>query len=169
MSECGPEMMREHEQRITSTEARTEEAHGRINSLVDLIKDFTVEMRESNKNISALVLEVRSLTEKMVFVAKATEKHEEDISDIKDNMETKDTVLKLYDKIEALENGYKKGQDAIMTQLRKQEEYLQEHKLEPAREALANQQALKKWLLVGFGSIVLTIVSTAALFIIFGK
>ena len=169
MSECGPEMMREHEQRITSTEASTKEAHGRINSLVDLIKDFTVEMRESNKNTAALVLEVRSLTEKMVFVAKATEKHEEDISSIKDNMETKDTVLKLYERIEEYGRDYKNGLEAIMTELRKQKEDLQEHKLEPAKEALANQQALKKWLLVGFGSILLSIATTAALIIAFGK
>lgn len=176
MSDCSPEMMREHERRITTTETRAEEAHQRINSLVDLIKDFTIEMRssnsnisESNRNISELVTEVRTLAEKMSYVAKATEKHESDISDIKDNMETKDTVLKLYTKIEASDNEHKKGLDGIMTQLRKQNDDLEQHKLEPAREALANQNALKKWLLIGFGSIILTIASTAIMLIIFGK
>ena len=169
MSDCSPDMMREHEHRITATEQRTNEAHERITGVVELIRDFTIEMRASNKNISELVLEVRTLTEKISYVAKATEKHEDDISDIKDNMETKDTVLKLYTKIEASEQEYRKGIDAIMTELRKQETDLEEHKLEPAREALASQKALQKWLLVGFGSIILTIVSTAVVFVIFGK
>jgi uncharacterized protein YukE len=169
MDECNPELMREHERRITCTEQRTAEAHERINGLVSLIKDFTVEMRESNKNISELVTEVRTLTQEIGFVAKATEKHEEDIASIKDNMETKDTVLKLYQRLEATDLKYEKGLDAIMANLRETEEELRKYKLEPAMEALAAQKALRKWLIVGFGSILLTVISTAVILLIFNK
>ncbi len=169
MDECNPELVREHEHRITHTEQRTAEAHERINGIVALIKEFTVEMRESNKNISELVTEVRTLTHEIGYLAKATEKHEEDISSIKDNMETKDTVLKLYQRMEAADLDQKKGLDAIMKKLRDTEEELQKHKLEPAMEALAGQKALKKWMIVGFGSILLSIISTAVMLIIFNK
>jgi chromosome segregation ATPase len=167
MDDCSPELVREHERRITCTEQRTQEAHERINGLVSLLKEFTVEMRASNKNISELVTEVRTLTHEIGFVGKATEKHEEDIASIKDNMETKDTVLKLYQRLEATDLKYEKGLDAIMEKLRTTEEEFENHKLEPAMEALNAQKSLKKWLIVGFGSILLTIVSTAVLAIIF--
>ncbi len=167
MEECNPEMMREHERRITEAEQSTGSAHHRINSLVDLIKDFTVEMRSSNKNIADLVTGVAALTKEVSYVAKATDRHEEDIASIKDNMETKDTVLKLYDKIESSNDEYKKGQDLVMKMLRGQKEEFEEHKREPADQALANQRALFKWLIVGFGSILLSIASTAAAILIF--
>jgi len=167
MDECNPEMIREHERRITETEQSTGSAHQRINSLVDLIKDFTIEMRSSNKNIADLVSGVAALTKEVSYVAKASDRHEADIASIKDNMETKDTVLKLYDKIERSNEEQKKGQDAFMNLLRKQKEEFEQHKKEPAEQAFANQKALIKWLLVGFGSVLLSIVTTAVAFFIF--
>lgn len=171
---CDQNLMREHERRITETEKNAENAHERINEVVALVKEFTVEMRESNKNIAAgnmnvaeLVAEVKALTKEISFVAKATEKHEEDIADIKDNMETKDTVLKLYTKIEDANIEYKKGQDAVMKLLRQQETALEEHKAEPAKEALAHQKALVKWLIAGFGTIVISILTLAITMVIF--
>jgi len=167
MEECNPEMMREHERRITETEQSAGSAHHRINSLVELIKDFTVEMRSSNKNIADLVTGVAALTKEVSYVAKATDRHEEDIASIKDNMETKDTVLKLYDRIEHSNEEHKKGQDALMNLFRTHKEEFEQHKKEPAEQAFANQKALIKWLLVGFGSVLLSIVTTAVALFIF--
>lgn len=174
--ECGPEMMREHERRITEACASATSAHERINGVVVLIRDFTIEMRESNKNISEsnknisdLVVEVRGLTKEVSYVSKATNKHEDDITEIKDNMETKDTVLKLYDRIEAATEEYRKGQDGVMALLRKNEKDLKDHKDEPALQALESQNAIRRWLLTGFGGIIFAIITMAATILIFNK
>lgn len=165
---CTPELVREHERRITQNTENNEHLSSRVDSVITLVNEFTVEMRESNKNISELVTSVKVLTGEISHVVKATDKHEDDIAEIKDNMETKDTVLKLYNKIEDSNAEYKRGQDVVMKSIREQKTTLEEHMNEPAKEALANQKALQKWLLVGFGSIILTVVTTAVVMIVFG-
>jgi len=156
--ECYPELAREHERKIADIYHSTERAHGRIDSITDLIKDFTGEMRASNSNINAMVLQVTLLTEQIKHVVEATKRHEEDIESIKDNMETKDTVLKLYNKVEDSNSKHEKGMDAIMDKLRQTEKSIEDHKMEPAIEALEERKALeksiKRWLVVLVGTIV---------------
>ena len=136
---------------LASLDASTKSAHLRINGLVELIQDFTIEMRESNKNIGNMVNQVGILTEQIKHVIESTKRHDDDISDIKDNMETKDTVFALYQKIENSNEEHKKGMDAIMSTLREtkdeldtHKQALEEHKREPEKEALAREKAMKK-------------------------
>lgn len=157
---CGPDVQLTHEQRITEATQIAKSAHNRINEVVSLIREFTVEMRDSNKNISELVGEVKVLTNAISTITKATEKHEDDIADIKDNMETKDTVLKLYDRMKETDNQYKEG-------LEKLQKRIDDHELEPARDALKAQQAIKRYFIAGFGSIILTIITSAVMLLIF--
>ncbi|MCF8018201.1 MAG: hypothetical protein K9L62_02260 [Vallitaleaceae bacterium] len=155
---CGPDLPREHERRITEATHSADRAHSRIDGLVELFKDFTGEMRESNSNINAMVTQVTLLTEQIKHIVEATKRHEEDIESIKDNMETKDTVLKLYNKVEDSNSKHEKGMDAIMEKLRQTEKAIEDHKMEPAIEALAERKALEKsiknWLVVLVGTIV---------------
>lgn len=158
MEGCSPEMMREHERRITETEQSTSSAHKRVDGVVILIQDFTLEMRESNKNIREMVSQVGILTAEIKHVVEATKRHDEDIETIKDNMETKDTVLNLYKKIECSDEKHEKGMDAIMGILRTQQAEFDEHKREPEKKAYEREQAFKKWIVAGIGSIILTVI-----------
>lgn len=165
--ECTPGTMREHERRITSAERDVASAHERITASAELIKEFTIEMRASNKNIAELVTGVKTLTIEVRHITTSVAKHESDIQTIKNNMETKDTVLKLYGKIESSDGEYKKGLDAVMAKLRSQEEKLDAHTEEPARQALADQKAIKTWLFAGFGSVLVAIMTAAIMFVLF--
>lgn len=165
--QCGNEIQLTHEQRITEAHELSKSAHQRINEVVSLIRDFTVEMRESNKNISELVGSVKVLTNEMSNIAKATEKHEDDITDIKDNMETKDTVLRLYDRMKETDIEYKKGMETLMKSITDQQTRLENHELEPAKQALAAQKAIRSYFIAGFGSIFLAIVTTGIMLVIF--
>jgi chromosome segregation ATPase len=154
MESCSPEMMREHERRITETEQSNKSAHKRVDGIVKLIQDFTTEMRESNKNIGDMVNQVGILTAEIKHVVEATKRHDEDIETIKDNMETKDTVLNLYKKIECSDEKHEKGMDAIMGILRQQQAEFDEHKREPEKEAYQREKSLKKWLVGAVGAII---------------
>jgi len=160
--DCNQEMMLDHEGRITKAQESADSAHKRVNEIALLIKDFTVEMRESNKNISDVVYEIRTLTKEIGHLATTTDKHENDIADIKDNMETKDTVLKLYDQLQASNLEHKKGLDAVMDKLREQDKALEDHKLEPMKETYDNikefKRSLVKYLLGSLGVIILAFV-----------
>ncbi len=172
--ECNdPDMMREHERRITEANNKADNAQERINEIIGLIKNFTVVMKESNDNIAKgniniaeLVGEIKALTQEVNHVVKATDKHENDIADIKDNMETKDTVLKLYDQLQASNLEHKKGLDAVMAKMREQDKALEDHKLEPALEVYKAVNSLKKWLIAGIGAIIISVATAIITFII---
>lgn len=166
---CDTEMQLSHQEQITRAWESTKSAHNRLDGLVLLITDFTKEMRESNANIGELVGQVKVLAVEIGHLASTTKKHEEDIDEIRDNMETKDTVLKLYARLEKSDEEYKKGMDAIMALIRAQDDRMQIHENEPARQALEDQKSLKRWMLAGFGSIILSIISTGILFLIYNK
>jgi len=101
-----------------------------------------------------MLIELKLLTREVGHVAKVTEKHDVDIAEIKDNMETKDTVLNLYNKIEDANSTYAKGMDAIMKQLRTHEEEFSAHKNEPANDALLREKQIKRWLIGAVGAII---------------
>jgi chromosome segregation ATPase len=152
------ELKNKHIADIASLTESTKQAHLRISGLVELIQNFTAEMRESNKNIGNMVNQVGILTEQIKHVIESIKRHDDDISEIKDNMETKDTVLNLYKKIEDSNEKHEKGMDAIMTKLRETETSLEEHKREPEKEALAREKALKD----AFGKLALQVIGALA-------
>ena len=126
---CTPEMVREHEQRITATEESVKSAHLRMNNL----EDFKDTMLEMNGNIKVIAEQIKAMAETLI-------RHEDAIEDIQQKMETKDSIKRLYETVDDLE-------------VRMSDE---ENK--DAQAALKAMNKIKWWILAGFGGIILAIV-----------
>lgn len=141
--ECKDEVRMNHTEKIAKLESSVSSAHHRLDFMEKVIESI----HKLTVNVELVVLEIKNMSSSIKV-------HDEAIEDIKDNMETKDTVLKLYEKIEDSKLEHKQGMDAIMKEVRKTNEALDEHKQEPAKGALAREKSLKKWLVGAVGAII---------------
>jgi chromosome segregation ATPase len=93
-------------QAITELKASTKSAHKRLDNISELI-DLVHGM---NTNIATIALETKHQGEQLKKIVETMEKQGEKIDNIEDKMETKETVSKLVERLERVEN--KSGTDA---------------------------------------------------------
>jgi DNA repair ATPase RecN len=96
---CTPEMVREHERRLTEVEASTSSSHKRMDNL----EEFKDLMHEMNLNVGVIAEQIKNMAGTLL-------RHEDAIEDIQAKMETKDTVSRLHERVDELE--MKDGKEA---------------------------------------------------------
>ena len=126
---CSPDMMREHESRISKVESSTEEAHKRMNNL----EEFKDLMYEMNRNVGSIAEQIKHMAETLVH-------HDKAIEDIQEKMETKEGMARLYLTVEDLE--------ARMTEEEQRE----------GKAALKAINRIKWWFMGAAGAILLAVV-----------
>jgi len=160
-----PEMLafqKEYEKRLSRVENTTDNAHLRLNNQDEFIKEIRETNRElaiTNKGMAVMNSNVLVIAEQIKNLNQGFIRHEKAIDDIQGSMETKDTVLSLYATIKDNNEQYKKGMDDIMDKLRATDKVLEDHIEQPAKEALEREKSLRKWVVVGVGTILLSIAS----------
>jgi len=119
--QCTPELVREHEGRLTAVEQSTSSSHHRIDNL----EKFSVSMQVMADKMSEMNANVMLIAEQIKQVYSTLVRHEEDIKLIHESMETKDTVKRLHGKVEELENMVDKrkigDRDMIIERMQKTE------------------------------------------------
>ena len=98
--QCSPELVREHENRITAVEQSAKSAHLRMSNLEKFTDSMAVmaeKMSEMNGNVMLIAEQIKQVYTTLV-------RHEDDIKAIHESMETKDTVKSLHGKVEELEH-----------------------------------------------------------------
>jgi DNA repair ATPase RecN len=144
------ELQRSHIAILATLSERVDGAHARI----DQLEENNVTLRELTIGFTKLLGNVENITNNLTAIVKTLDRHEEKIEVMADKMETKDTVMKLYQKMDAEAKRHDEGMDAIMAKLRMNDEEFNAHKQEPAQAALAERKALRKWFFLLIGTIV---------------
>ena len=148
LEDCNPDMIREHERRITDAENKASQAHDRLNLLETVIH----EIHNISVSIAVLIEEMKSMSLSVLT-------HDKEIKLIQASMETKESVMILCSRVDANEAKTQTNMNAIMSQLRNNAEEFKTHQNEPARNALAREKAIAKWAIFGIGSIIMTIIT----------
>ena len=89
---CTPELMREHERRLTEVQESAKSAHKRMDNL----EDFKESMLEMNTNIRVIAEQIKTMAQTLL-------RHEGAIEDIQEKMETKEGMARLYQTVEDIQ------------------------------------------------------------------
>ena len=101
-------------QAITELKASTKSAHKRLDNISELI-DLVHAM---NTNIATIALETKHQGEQLKKIVETMEKQGEKIDNIEDKVETKETVSKLVDRLEAVEKKSGVEAEKLLTQVK---------------------------------------------------
>lgn len=149
--------MPEHDEHfITHSETlvRLGEGLKHVNERVDTLSLVANSVQELTIGFTKLVGNMESIANNLTTIVKTLDRHEEKIEGIEDKMETKDTVMKLYERMDKADVKHTESVNAIMNKLRQQDDALDEHKLKPLSEAYAREKSIKKWLVGAVGAII---------------
>ena len=91
------ELQRSHIAILATLSERVDGAHARI----DQLEENNVTLRELTIGFTKLLGNVENITNNLTAIVKTLDRHEEKIEVMADKMETKDTVMKLYQKMDA--------------------------------------------------------------------
>ena len=148
MSEsCSPDLIREHERRIAENDASSKSAHLRITNITEIFHEFSGEMREMNKNMADMNTNVCLIAQEVKVITETTTKHDSDISDIKDTMETKEGMSELHRIVGEIKDNMANLDERLVIEESKE-----------AREALKQINGLKKWFIGLIATIIVAVV-----------
>lgn len=141
---CGMDdsLVVKHSEILGELKTEVTAVHRRIDNLdafMQEMRKFTTSMVEMNGNVKVLTQEIKTITQTLV-------KHEESIEDIKDRMETKDGMARLYSNVEELEHTL----EGVMNRLVDEEN-------KEARAALEALNKIKWWIIGSIGTIMFVI------------
>ena len=146
---CTPEMVLDHENRITSNTDRSRDNRKRLDEFQVLVSEI------HNMNTS-----IQLLSQTNIGVLEEMKEQRREIDDIKENQATRDTIKRIHKVMEDREIDFNNNVRKISDSLDSMDKRLTDQERKPQDEAYKQVQSIKSWIIGGAGAIILSLVST---------
>ena len=154
--ECSNDLQIEHSERISKLESKTET----LSEIFKLTKDLHITLIQIASDNGKMLTAIETQGSALEKQGRVQEKMLEEMDNMREMMANKDSLARVHTKMEELEKSIENKVTGV-------KEEIDMVRNKPAQDALAREQSLKRWFLVGVGSIIFTVISTAVMLLIF--